>query len=94
MKKISIAVVSCLACMPCAMAAVPNDFDGDGISDRTWVQIEADKSLTWTAELSTSQAQMALGSLGKAGDGKVIKFTEFQTFLATFYPNKENELVV
>lgn len=32
--------------------------------------------------------------LGKAGDGKVIKFTEFQTFLATFYPNKENELVV
>lgn len=68
MKKISIAVVSCLACMPYAMAAVPNDFDGDGISDRTWVQIEADKSLTWTAELSTSQAQMALGSLGKAGD--------------------------
>ena len=51
-----------------AYAAVPNDFDGDGISDRTWVQIEGDKSLTWIAQLSSSQAQMALGSLGKAGD--------------------------
>ena len=36
----------------------------------------------------------ALG-LGKSGEGKVIKFTEFQTFLASFYPNKsEIEVVV
>jgi hypothetical protein len=30
----------------------------------------------------------ALG-LGKEGDGKVIKFTEFQSFLKTFYPKKD-----
>jgi DNA repair exonuclease SbcCD ATPase subunit len=33
----------------------------------------------------------ALG-LGKAGEGKVIKFTEFQTFLASFYPKAETEV--
>ena len=34
-------------------------------------------------------------NLGKAGEGKVIKFTEFQTFLASFYPSKtEIEVVV
>lgn len=68
MKKISIGLLGCLMVASNAHAAVPNDFDGDGISDRTWVQIESDKSLTWIAQLSTSQAQMALGSLGKAGD--------------------------
>lgn len=30
--------------------------------------------------------------LGKAGEGKVIKFTEFQTFLASFYPKAETEV--
>ena len=68
MKKLSIGLVGCLMMASSAYAAVPNDFDGDGISDRTWVQIEGDKSLTWIAQLSSSQAQMALGSLGKAGD--------------------------
>jgi len=34
----------------------------------------------------------ALG-LGKEGDGKVIKFTEFQSFLKTFYPKKEEKEV-
>jgi len=34
----------------------------------------------------------ALG-LGKEGDGKVIKFTEFQSFLKTFYPKKEDKEV-
>lgn len=33
----------------------------------------------------------ALG-LGKSGEGKVIKFTEFQTFLASFYPKAETEV--
>ena len=32
----------------------------------------------------------ALG-LGKEGEGKVIKFTEFQSFLKTFYPKKEEK---
>ncbi len=32
----------------------------------------------------------ALG-LGKEGDGKEIKFTEFQSFLASFYPKKEEK---
>ena len=35
-----------------------------------------------TLDKSTAKA---LG-LGKTGEGKVIKFTEFQTFLASFYP--------
>jgi hypothetical protein len=35
----------------------------------------------------------ALG-LGKAGEGKLIKFTEFQTFLASFYPKAEVEINV
>lgn len=68
MRKLSIGLLGCLLLASNAYGAVPNDFDGDGISDRTWVQIESDKSLTWNAQLSTSHAQMALGSLGKAGD--------------------------
>jgi len=51
-----------------AAAGVPNDFDGDGISDRTWVEIESDKSLTWTAELSATRSNTGLGSLGEGGD--------------------------
>ena len=35
-------------------------------------------------------AAKALG-LGKAGEGRVIKFTEFQSFLASFYPKKTDE---
>ncbi len=68
MKKLSIGLVGCLLFASNAHAAVPNDFDSDGISDRTWIQIEGDRSLTWIAQLSASQAQIALGSLGKAGD--------------------------
>jgi myosin heavy subunit len=34
----------------------------------------------------------ALG-LGKEGEGKTIKFTEFQSFLASFYPKKEEKEV-
>jgi len=30
--------------------------------------------------------------LGKEGDGKEIKFTEFQSFLASFYPKKETKI--
>ena len=68
MKKVSIGLLGCLMVGSSAYGAVPNDFDGDGISDRTWVQIGSDKSLTWLAELSTSQTQTTLGTLGKAGD--------------------------
>jgi len=41
-----------------------------------------------TLDKSTAKA---LG-LGKTGEGKVIKFTEFQTFLASFYPKAETEV--
>jgi hypothetical protein len=68
MKKVAISLGACLSLLPATVAAVPNDFDGDGISDRTWVQIESDKTLTWNAHLSTSQAQTSLGSLGASGD--------------------------
>lgn len=68
MKKVAISLGACLSFLPTSLVAAPNDFDGDGISDRTWVQIEGDKTLTWNAHLSTSQAQSNLGSLGVAGD--------------------------
>ncbi len=68
MRKSSIVLLGCLFLASHAYGAVPNDFDGDGISDRTWVQIESDESLTWNAQLSASQTQIGLGSLGKAGD--------------------------
>lgn len=68
MKKIVIGLLGCVMFASNAHGAVPNDFDGDGISDRTFIQIEGDKSLTWIAQLSTSQTQTALGTLGRAGD--------------------------
>lgn len=68
MKKIAISLVTCVSFVPVSLAAVPNDFDGDGKSDRTWVQIESDNTLTWNAHFSSSQAQTNLGTLGKAGD--------------------------
>jgi hypothetical protein len=68
MNKLSIGLLGCLMFVSNAYAAVPNDFDGDGVSDRAWIQIESDNSLTWLAQLSASQTQMALGTLGKAGD--------------------------
>ena len=68
MRNLTIALGTCLSLASTAFAAVPNDFDGDGISDRTWIQIESDKTLTWNAQLSTTQAQTALGSLGRSGD--------------------------
>ena len=68
MRNLTIALGTCLSLVSTAFAAVPNDFDGDGVSDRTWIQIESDKTLTWNAQLSTSQVQTALGSLGKSGD--------------------------
>jgi hypothetical protein len=68
MRNLAIAIGTCLLSATAAFAGVPNDFDGDGISDRTWIQIGSDKTLTWNAQLSTSQAQTALGTLGRAGD--------------------------
>lgn len=68
MKKVAISLGACLSFLPASLTAAPNDFDGDGVSDRTWVQIESDNTLTWNAHLSTSQTQSSLGSLGVAGD--------------------------
>jgi hypothetical protein len=68
MRKLAISLATCVSFIPASLAAVPNDFDGDGISDRTWVQIESDKTLTWGAHLSSSQTQTNLGSLGRSGD--------------------------
>ena len=72
MKNFAITLGACLSFVSTALAAVPNDFDGDGISDRTWIQIESDKTLTWNAQLSASQTQASLGSLGKSGDAVVM----------------------
>lgn len=49
-------------------AQVTTDFDQDGKSDVTFVKVEADKSLSWFAKLSTTGEIRSLGSLGKNGD--------------------------
>lgn len=69
----------CMA-RPKVMSALNNKFSELGLKNG---------QLT-TLDKSTSKA---LG-LGKEGDGKVIKFTEFQSFLAGFYPKKEDKEVV
>jgi hypothetical protein len=55
-----------------AFAAVPNDFDSDGISDRVRVEIGGDKSLTWKALLSGNQQTETLGTIGKEGDHLIM----------------------
>ncbi|MFN4895995.1 MAG: hypothetical protein ACK5GN_08420 [Pseudomonadota bacterium] len=59
-----------LVCTFCrsASAAVPNDFDGDGVSDLTRVEVGSDDALTWKAVLSASGSTTTLGTLGKKGD--------------------------
>lgn len=57
-------------CTVCRFAhsAVPNDFDADGVSDLTRVEIGSDDALTWKASLSASGTTSTLGTLGKKGD--------------------------
>jgi hypothetical protein len=61
-------LVPVLAVFQSALAAVPNDFDQDGVSDLTRVEVQADDSLTWKAVLSASGTTSTLGTLGKRGD--------------------------
>jgi hypothetical protein len=51
-----------------AQGAVPNDFDRDGVSDLTRVEVGSDKFLTWKAVLSGNQQVTELGKLGSDGD--------------------------
>lgn len=55
-----------------AIAAVPNDFDGDGTSDRTWVEVASDKTLTWKSESSVSKMTSTIATLGSEGDVPVM----------------------
>ena len=48
--------------------AVPNDFDGDGISDVTAVKPGAGKQLVWSARLSSTQQISELGTVGTSDD--------------------------
>lgn len=48
--------------------AVPTDFDDDGISDKVYVEVESDDSLTWKAVLSGSGSTSTIGSLGVSGN--------------------------
>jgi len=59
--------VLCCVCST-AYAAVPNDWDGDGVSDLTRIEEQSDKSLTWKAVLSTSGATTTVGALGTSSD--------------------------
>lgn len=51
-----------------AAGAAPTDFDGDGRSDLTRVEVGGDKNLTWKAVSSQSGETRTLGVLGKEGD--------------------------
>lgn len=53
-------------------AAAPSDFDGDGISDRAWIDEAGDGSLTWKAQLSASSTTTTLGSIGNSGDEPIM----------------------
>jgi hypothetical protein len=55
-----------------AWAAVPNDFDGDGVSDLTRVGVADDGSLVWRASASASGAVTDLGAFGKEGDTPAV----------------------
>lgn len=48
--------------------AVPTDFDDDGISDKVYVEVEDNNSLTWKAVLSGTGSTSTLGSLGVSGN--------------------------
>jgi hypothetical protein len=49
-------------------AAVPNDFDLDGISDLTRTEEAEGEALVWRATVSTTGTSTDLGTLGKKGD--------------------------
>lgn len=67
---------TCMA-RPKVMSALNNKFS----------ELKLKNGQTTTLDRTTAKA---LG-LGKEGDGKEIKFTEFQSFLASFYPKKEDK---
>ena len=72
MNKCIVIAITCLAFVSVLEAQVPTDFDGDGRSDLTKITIEDDKSLTWTAKLSSTGESEELGSLGSSGDHAIM----------------------
>jgi hypothetical protein len=68
MRHSTIFFLSLLCVYSTAHAAVPNDFDSDGVSDLTRVEEQSDKSLTWKAVSSSTGNPIELGSIGKSGD--------------------------
>lgn len=68
MRKVLMALTGLATCCQVAWAAVPNDFDGDGVSDRTWVEVAGDKTLTWKTEASSTKVVATIASLGSDGD--------------------------
>jgi hypothetical protein len=55
-----------------AVAHVPGDFDGDGVSDVTTVFEGNGRELTWRARFSTTQQVTDIGVLGTSGDLPVM----------------------
>jgi hypothetical protein len=51
-----------------AFAGVPTDFDGDGTSDLTIVEITQSDTLDWKVSLSSTGALSGLGALGQNGN--------------------------
>jgi len=67
LKQLISLVAPCVIAVP-AYCAVPNDFDHDGVSDLTQVEIGNDKQLTWKTTYSSTGQTVELGKLGKEGD--------------------------
>ena len=72
MKKILGLITSLFICFFDAQAVVPNDFDGDGISDLTRVEFGTGDSLVWKAVLSSNGTTSTIGTLGKKGDHLIM----------------------
>jgi hypothetical protein len=72
MKKATIAFACTLILSADAFAAVPKDFDSDGISDLARIEVQDDRSLLWKATLSSTSADVTLGTIGQDGDTPIM----------------------
>jgi hypothetical protein len=73
-----------------AHAAVPADFDADGVSDVTRVTKQSDGSLVWSATLSSTGIVTTIGSLGRAGDTPLMaQWVGGKTQIGVVSPNVE-----
>jgi hypothetical protein len=56
----------------CAFARPLTDFDNDGLSDPILLNVDRNKSFSWSAVLSTSGSVLPVGVVGKRGDTPIV----------------------